>query len=157
MRKGELEALRWDQVNLEQGIITLTDTKNHERADIPINETAKAILRTMDKNGGYVFSDEKGKLYSTLRFDFEKACKEAKISDFRVHDLRHCFASTLVMEGIDIMTVKELMRHKTLDMTLRYAHLAPNHKIRAVNILDKVMSQNPPQSEVLPKVVLLRP
>jgi integrase len=157
MRKGEIEALERDQVNLEQGIITLKDTKNNERADIPINETVKAVLKGVENKGPYVFSNEKGKLYSTLRLDFEKAYKEAGISDFRFHDLRHCFASNLVMEGIDIMTVKELMRHKTLDMTLRYAHLAPNHKIRAVNILDKVMSQNPPQSEVLPKVVLLRP
>jgi len=63
----------------------------------------------------------------------------------------------LVMEGVDIMTVKELMGHKTLDMTLRYSHLAPNHKTKAVNILDRVMSQNPPQTEKASKVVSLRP
>ena len=157
MRKGEIESLQWDQVNFEQGIITLMDTKNHERADIPINETVKATLRGIERIGPYFFSGENGKLYSTLRLDFEKACKETGISDFRFHDLRHTFASNLVMEGIDIMTVKELMRHKTLDMTLRYAHLAPNHKTKAVNILDRVMSLNPPQSEMTQKVVSLRP
>jgi len=56
--------------------------------------------------------------------------------------MRHTFASHLVMQGVDITTVKELLGHKTLTMTLRYAHLAPSHKVNAVNILDKALNKN---------------
>ena len=90
-----------------------------------------------------------------MRHSFETALRKSGIEDFRFHDLRHTFASNLVMEGVDLMTVKELMGHKTLEMTLRYSHLAPNHKMRAVNILDRILSLNPPQAERPPKVVFL--
>ena len=157
MRKGELLSLNWDQVNFEQGIISLLDTKNHERRDIPINETVKATLTGLERKGSYVFSAEDGGSFGDVRRSFETALRRSGIQDFRFHDLRHTFASNLVMESVDIMTVKELMGHKDLTMTLRYTHLAPNHKTKAVNILDRVLSLNPPQSAVSQKVVSLRP
>ncbi len=65
------------------------------------------------------------------------------IQDFHFHDLRHTFASHLIMAGVDITTVKELLGHKTLTMTLRYAHLAPSHKVKAVDILDSALNEKP--------------
>jgi len=155
MRKGELLGLQWPQIDFEQGIITLTDTKNDERRDIPMNETVKATLKGIERIGANVFCNGDGETFANVRRSFETAVRKSGIEDFRFHDLRHTFASNLVMEGIDIMTVKELMGHKDLTMTLRYSHLAPNHKTRAVNILDRVMALNPPHEEIGKKVVSL--
>jgi len=156
LRRSELLSLQWDQVNFDQGIITILNTKNHERRDIPMNETVKTTLKEMEKKSPYVFCNGDGRNFLNVRRSFETALRKSGITDFRFHDLRHTFASNLVMEGVDIMTVKELMGHKDLTMTLRYAHLAPNHKAKAVNILDRIMSLNPPQSAIPQKVVSLR-
>ena len=67
---------------------------------------------------------------------FKKVCSAAKIDDFRFHDLRHTFASHLVMAGVDLVTVKEILGHKTINMTNRYTHLAQEHKAQAVAKLE---------------------
>jgi integrase len=157
MRKGEILGLEWDRVNFEQGIISLFDTKNHERRDIPMDETVKTTLRAVDRRGDLIFFNRNGKKieYVKIHLVFREALKKSGITDFRFHDLRHTFASNLIMqEGVELNDVRELLGHKKMDMTLRYAHLSPRHKTRVINILDRVMSQNPPQTE---KVVQLRP
>ncbi len=70
---------------------------------------------------------------------FISACRRAGIEDFRFHDFRHTFGRHLVMAGIDLTTVKELLGHKMLTMTLRYAHLTPSHKVNAVDVLEKTL------------------
>ena len=156
MRKGELLGLKWNQVDFEQGIITLHDTKNSERRDTPMNETVKTTLNGRERQGEYVFCNRQGEALVRVQGSFKTALKKSGIEDFHFHDLRHTFASNLVMAGEDLNTVRELLGHKDLTMTLRYAHLSPNHKTRAVNVLDQIMSQNPPQSVIPQKVVSLR-
>jgi integrase len=65
------------------------------------------------------------------------------ITDFHFHDLRHTFASHLVMGGVDITTVSKLLGHKSLTMTLRYSHLAPSHMVKAVDILNNTLMVAP--------------
>jgi site-specific recombinase XerD len=91
-----------------------------------------------------VFFDTKtGIPYQNVKRSFKTALRRAKILDFRFHDMRHTFASHLVMAGVDITTVKELLGHKTLTMTLRYAHLSPTHKVKAVDLLDNILNKQP--------------
>jgi len=146
MRRGEILSLKWDQVDLKNGFILLDVTKNGERREVPINATVKdalhGLIRRLDIP--YVFYDPRsGKPFLDVKRSFHSACKKAKINNFHFHDLRHTFASHLVMAGVDLTTVKELLGHKTLTMTLRYAHLAPSHKVNAVGILDRVLNEKP--------------
>lgn len=153
LRRSELLCLRWEHVDFERGIITVLDSKNNDRRDIPMNKAVKDALGVIEKKGPCVFD---GITPAIIKYGFNNARIKAERPDIRFHDLRHCFASGLVMEGIDLNTVRELLGHRDLKMTLRYAHLAPSHRTKAVNVLDKVWSQNPPQGEDAPKVVSIR-
>jgi integrase len=139
MRKGEILNLKWNNVDLRHGFILLDITKNGERREIPINDTLKDVLQGITRrlDISYVFYDNTtGKPFQDVKRSFNTACRRAGIKDFHFHDLRHTFASQLVMAGVDLTTVKELLGHKTLTMTLRYAHLAPSHKVAAMQKLD---------------------
>ncbi len=146
MRKEEIFGLKWDNVDLEAGFILLNQdqTKNSERKEIHVSPTLMETLNTLPKREDvpYVFYNPlTGKRYDNVKRSFNTALKRAGIKDFRFHDLRHTFASHLVMAGIDITTVKELLGHKDLKMTLRYSHLAPSHKLKAIVTLDKILTQ----------------
>jgi integrase len=133
---------------LRHGFILLDVTKNEERREVPINQTLREALETLLRGTKeqpprldipWVFYDAKtGNHFADLRKAFRLACK--RVGVFRFHDMRHTFASYLVMAGVELTTVKELLGHKTLTMTLRYAHLVPSHKISAVNILDETIN-----------------
>jgi site-specific recombinase XerD len=87
--------------------------------------------------GSFVFpSPQTGKKMGDCRTSWENLVKAAQIENFRWHDMRHDFASQLVMKGVDLNTVRELLGHADMKMTLRYAHLAPNIKMKAVEMLD---------------------
>ncbi|MHB8232054.1 MAG: site-specific integrase [bacterium] len=139
MRKGEILSLTWDRVDLKNRIILLDKTKNGERREIPVNDTLYRALSGLTRRLDIklVFPNpETLKQYYDLKGTFGRALAKSHITDFRFHDLRHTFASRLVMKGIDLTTVKELLGHKDVKMTLRYAHLAPAHIRKAVEILD---------------------
>jgi site-specific recombinase XerD len=84
----------------------------------------------------HVFLNRNGEPYKLISTVFDDAVSRADIEDFHFHDLRHTFASRLVMAGVDLRSVQILMGHKTISMTLRYSHLAPEHLRKAVQSLD---------------------
>ena len=138
MKKGEILNLKWDDVDMTHWFILLANTKNGEKREVPIAETLRKTLKELFRGSQmrpqridvpYVFHDyTTGSPYLNVQRSFTTACRKANIKDFRFHELRHTFASHLVMAGIDLTTIKELLGHKTLTMTLRYAHPAPSHK-----------------------------
>ncbi len=139
MRKEEILSLKWDNVDMTHGSIRLDVTKNGERREVPINDALRVTLKGMVRriDVPYVFYDAStGRRFMDIKKPFGTAMKKAGIVDFHFHDLRHTFASHLVMAGQDITTVSKLLGHKSLTMTLRYSHLAPDHLSKAVNVLD---------------------
>ncbi len=145
MRRGEILSLTWENVDLKHGFILLDRTKNGERREIPINATLRDTLEALPRriDGGPVFYDPiTGLPYGDVKTAFNGARRRAKIRDFRFHDFRHTFASHLVMAGVDLTTVSRLLGHKSLSMTLRYAHLSPMHMTKAVDVLDGVLNES---------------
>ena len=145
MRRGEILGLRWEQVDLKHGYLLLDKTKSGKRREIPTNSSVSEMLQSLyvKRRGdmSFVFyHPETGQRYQSVKRAFGTACRRAGIHDFRFHDLRHTFASHLIMNGIDITTVSNLLGHASLTMTLRYSHLSPSHLHGAVNILPKILS-----------------
>lgn len=138
MRRGELFALTWQSVNLEAGRITVhgVTAKSGRTRHLPLNSRALAALRgwhdQASEKAGLVFPGKNGAAFNNVRRSWDGVLKAAKITRFRWHDLRHTFASNLVMAGVDLNTVRELLGHSDYAMTQRYAHLAPEHKAAAV-------------------------
>jgi integrase len=141
MRKSEILGLKWHDIDIKRNIIHLYDTKNGEKREVPMNAVVQKTVMGVLKNpeSQYVFCNKDSKPYGNVRKSFFTAMKKAGIINFRFHDLRHTFASQLVMSGVDLNTVRELLGHKSIEMTLRYSHLSPDHKKRAVDILGKRM------------------
>ncbi|HWY45333.1 MAG TPA: site-specific integrase [Candidatus Sulfotelmatobacter sp.] len=138
MRLGEMYSLTWDNVNTSRRVLTIPRSKNGEIRHVPLNRaalSALALLRKRSSGTGPVVTDLKGRPLVGPRFWFEPAIPKAKIRNFTWHCLRHTFASRLVMVGVDLRTVQELMGHKSIQMTVRYSHLAPKHTLAAVELL----------------------
>ncbi len=140
MRRGEIFTLRWRDINFDTNLFTLDkkNTKSGKGRHIPIHAKLLAIFGNMQtqKPDDLVFkSPITGEVLTNLKHSWETLLKKANIQNFRFYDLRHTFASKLVMKGVDLNTVRELMGHSDIKMTLVYAHLAPEHKQKAVDLL----------------------
>lgn len=132
MRQSELMGLKWSDVNLEEAFIILHETKNGERRRVPLSGLALAVLKEQLKNKrqdtNLLFPSNKAPQKPIdLRKPWETALKLAEIDDFRWHDLRHCTASYLAMNGASLAEIAEVLGHKTLQMVKRYAHLSDGH------------------------------
>ena len=140
MRKGELFNMRWENVDLGNNVVKVIadDAKSGKARHIALNSVALKTLLEWQKDtkeDGFVFEGQPDKPITDVKKAWNNLLDGANIAEFNFHDLRHHFASKLVMAGVDLNTVRELLGHANLDMTIRYAHLAPEHKAAAVNLI----------------------
>jgi len=140
LRRGELFNLRWEDVNVQAKVLTVqgATAKSGQTRYLPLNREALAVLNTwcqQSPGDGYIFPGKGGQRLDNTRKSWKRLLQEAGITGFTWHDLRHSFASKLVMVGVSLAAVRELLGHADLTMTLRYAHLAPDHKANAVEKL----------------------
>jgi len=137
MRLGEILGLKWQDVDMQRSMIYLYNTKNGEKREIPANSKVMVALLRIKRHpkSEYIFCLKSGRPRKHVTKLFFTALKKSGITNFHFHDLRHTFASHLVMSGVDLNTVRELLGHKSMKMTLRYSHLSPDHKKAAVDIL----------------------
>lgn len=140
LRRGELFSLRWSDIDLQGAILTVraAAAKSGDSRRVPLNDEAAGILRDWKKQSAdtsaeaLVFPGDDGARLTNVNKGWATVAKLAKLQGFRFHDLRHTFASKLVQKGVDLNTVRALMGHADIKMTLRYGHLAPGNLAAAV-------------------------
>lgn len=143
-RRGELLNMKWDNVDLDAGIVTYlgTHTKNARTQSVPLNHSCLAILKRCQelKISHWVFPSSTGAFYTTFQNTW-KALKKRIALPYRFHDLRHTFASYLASSGkVDILVLKELLGHRELKMTLRYSHLINGALQKGANVADSIFT-----------------
>lgn len=144
MREGELVNLEWNDIDFERRMAHVQvkefwQPKTSEPRSIPMSsflyETLRQHRRQCSPGVKWVFSAKSGQQVRHLLREFKALCHRLGIEGVTLHTMRHTFASHLIMRGVDIRTVQKLMGHKSIDMTMRYAHLAPDHLKNAVEKL----------------------
>src|SRR5438309_10468076 len=147
MRLGEILNLRWYDLDFSSGFILVRDSKNGESRHVPMDATLFALFRAYPHRLGtdLVFSSPAGGHIVDVRTGFLNSCKRAGLIDLHFHDLRHTFASQFVMSGGDLYILKEILGHKSITMTQRYAHLSPTYKIKAIDRMNTLWAGAQPQ------------
>ena len=137
LRRGELLKLRWKSIDFARRLLTVEgpDSKTRQTRHVPLNDEAMRVLeywREQSGDGPRVFEVSTG-----FKTAWGHILKRANIVGFRWHDLRHHFASRLVQHGVPLNTVRDLLGHSSIAMSLRYAHLAPDQRREAVAMLNQ--------------------
>jgi len=155
LRRAELVYLQWEDIDFQNKLVKVQSKpeygfhpKSYKPRSIPMNSEVEKILMDLPQAGKYVFDNGKNQpIHAENWFlrKFKKITKRAGIKGACIHTLRHTFASYLVMSGVDLRTVQELLGHSSIQVTERYSHLSPDHRMRAVEILsfETKLKQNP--------------
>ena len=148
MRLGEILNLRWHDLDFAAGFILVRDSKNGESRQVPTDATLSALFRAYPHRPStdLVFSSSSGGHIVDVRTGFQNAGKRAGLIDLHFHDLRHTFASQFVMSGGDLYILKEILGHKSITMTQRYAHLSPTYKVKAIDRMNILWADARPQT-----------
>lgn len=144
MRLGEILGLSWSAVDFAQGHITLWKTKNSKPRHIPMNIEVRKVLEGLRNGSDLVFPSKRlNGPRAYVKTAWWAALERAGIEDFTFHGIRHHAATMMVLGGIDLVTVKEILGHSNIQMTMRYAHPTPESKVRAVEVLAKAFRGEP--------------
>ena len=147
MRKGELMGLKWGDVNLKDRFLILHKTKNGTKRRVPLSGLGLELLHEHNKirilDTQLLFPSERNRQQPVdLRSSFQYAMDRAEIKEFHWHDLRHCTASYLAMNGASLAEIAEVLGHKTLSMVKRYAHLSDGHVSNVVASMNSKIFSN---------------
>lgn len=135
-RKSEVLNLRWIDLDLANNLWKLSENKSGKPRVIQLNSEAQGIIRKMSRKYEYVFANPAtNKPYNDIRKTFQKVLDAADIHNFRIHDLRHNFASMAVNNGCDIYVVQHLLGHASPTTTQRYAHLRQDTILNASKVI----------------------
>jgi len=141
----------WQDIDLELGRIVLLVTKNKDRRGVSVTGEALQELRDLAKVrrivSDLVFPSPKAEGAYDLRAVFVAAVRDAGITDFRWHDLRHTCASYMAMQGVPLRTIAEILGHRTLQMVQRYSHLSPEHLREAAENLNRRIFKSAPKGQ----------
>ena len=121
MRRTEITTLSRDQIDFNRQTLTLWDTKNKEPRVVPLVGLAHELVSKLPRTNKKLFPG------SNIRYYWEKAVKEARVDNYTFHDNRHTAASYMAQAGVPLYTIGEILGHKSLEMTKRYAHLSTEH------------------------------
>jgi integrase len=139
-RLGEILNLKWEAVDIENNTIRTLVMKTRQMIDLPLNDAAAGVIRGWHgiRKSEYVFyNPETGGQWKDLWLGLKKACRKAGLQDVTWHTMRHTFASRLTCAGADLVTIKELLGHSSITVTMRYAHTNRDAKARAVKLLTR--------------------
>jgi integrase len=152
MRRSELFRLEWQDIDFERSCVVVSNketahTKNYQNREIPLTPQLEQLLSDLKENtnnhNGNVFIKRDGTPHcGEVRKTIARIIRESGLEPFTLHDLRHTFASQLVMAGIDLPTVQKLMGHSNITTTMIYAHLAPDHLKSAMHRLNSRFEKN---------------
>ena len=140
LRANELFSLRLDDVDFHRDVLYIKHTKTDEDREVPLNDTARELLReliqTRRKGGDFVFTNPKtGTKYTTIKTAWLTACRIAGLSNLRFHVLRHTFGTRAADAGVPLPAIRDVMGHKSIQTTERYAHATDEGKRRAVEAI----------------------
>ncbi len=150
MRKNEILSLKWDNVDFLRGYILIEQSKSGKARKVPMNGAASSALMGLPHAAEYVFYNRETKApVQDIKTAFAAACRRAKISGLRLHDLRHTAATWMIQAGVDIVTVSKILGHASIQMTMRYAHPTPENMKRAVERLGEIFDPSRQKSDTV--------
>ncbi len=139
MRRGEIFNLKWFDADMKRNVLYVRQTKTGKDRAIPINDRLRSMLENTTKVSEYVFTSPKtnGK-FIDIKKGFHKALEDAKIANFRFHDLRHTCATRLADAGVNFAVIGEILGHSDIRTTKRYSHATEKAKREAMQRLVRI-------------------